>query len=273
MYFSDLTDKEWEILEPLLLQILPKKKRTRPSNWTKREILNGILYQLKNGCNWCDLPKDFPPYSTVYWHYKQWRAAGVLETLMHTLHGQAREQVKKSRSGQRWSSLILKRWKILAMLVWIRRATVSTKQQMASKGISPLIPLGFPSLPIALLPMLQTMWGCLRCWCSTSTTLSRNQSIFPRSLSSLTTVIILTTWLRSWRRCIPRSGRKSGLSFQRNPPNRRRWRKENLDLSRLSLGGWLNDRMLGWSVVKAWWRTLSEHYLMQRPRSTSALLG
>jgi len=67
-YFSDLTDAEWEIFEPLLLGILPKKKQTRPSNWTEREIVNGILYQLKNGCNWCDLLRDFPPYSTVYWH-------------------------------------------------------------------------------------------------------------------------------------------------------------------------------------------------------------
>ena len=55
-YASDLTDAEWNILEPLLLEILPKKKQTRPSNWTKREIVNGILYQLKNGCHWCDLP-------------------------------------------------------------------------------------------------------------------------------------------------------------------------------------------------------------------------
>ncbi|WP_417063940.1 transposase, partial [Nodularia spumigena] len=36
--------------------------------------MDGIFYQLKNGCNWEDLPKDLPPYSTVYWHYKQWRA-------------------------------------------------------------------------------------------------------------------------------------------------------------------------------------------------------
>lgn len=60
-YSSDLTDAEWQILEPLLLQLLPKKKRTRPSNWSKRQILNGILYQLKNGCNWADLPRDLPP--------------------------------------------------------------------------------------------------------------------------------------------------------------------------------------------------------------------
>ena len=90
-YTSSLTDREWEIIEPLL----PKKKRTRPPKWSKREIIDGILYQLKNGCNWVDLPKDLPPYSTVFWHYKHWRKEGVFDTIMATLHGQARLQVKK----------------------------------------------------------------------------------------------------------------------------------------------------------------------------------
>jgi transposase len=91
-YTSNLSDKEWEIIEPLL----PKKKKTRPPEWTKREILNGIFYQLKQGCNWADLPKDLPPYSTVYWYYKQWREAGVLDSLLNALHSQARKQVKKN---------------------------------------------------------------------------------------------------------------------------------------------------------------------------------
>jgi len=96
-YCSSLTDSEWEIIEPILHDILPRKKLTRPCNWTKREILDGIFYQLKNGCNWQDLPKDLPPYSTVYWHYKQWRTHGVIEELMRVLHEQVREQVKKSQ--------------------------------------------------------------------------------------------------------------------------------------------------------------------------------
>jgi transposase len=107
-YSSSLTDAEWEIFEPQLLKILPKKKRTRPWEWTKRAIFDGILYQLKNGCNWEDLPKDLPPYSTVYWHYNQWRSAGVFEELMRVLHEQVREQVKKNRSGQLSSSLTRK---------------------------------------------------------------------------------------------------------------------------------------------------------------------
>jgi transposase len=95
-YSSSLSDKEWEIIEPLL----PQKKQTRPPLWSKRQILDGIFYQLKNGCNWCDLPKDLPPYSTVFWYYKQWRSDGVLDQILDTLHSKVREQAQKNRSGQ-----------------------------------------------------------------------------------------------------------------------------------------------------------------------------
>lgn len=95
-YSSSLTDKEWELIKPLL----PQKKKTRPPRWTKRQILDGIFYQLKNGCNWGDLPKDLPPYSTVFWHYKQWRADGVLEQIMTILHSQVRQHAKKNQNGR-----------------------------------------------------------------------------------------------------------------------------------------------------------------------------
>ena len=102
-YSSSLTDREWEILAPLLPEVLPQKKRTRPLAWSYRQLIDGMLYQLKNGCNWEDLPKEFPPYSTVYWHYKHWRAAGTIEKLMDILHGQVREQVNKKR----WTQLLI----------------------------------------------------------------------------------------------------------------------------------------------------------------------
>jgi transposase len=98
-YSSSLSHKESEILAFLVLEILPQKKQTCPPKWSKREILAGILYHLQNGCNWEDLSKDLPPYSSVYWYYKQWRAAGVIDTLIQTLHQQVREQVKKSLTG------------------------------------------------------------------------------------------------------------------------------------------------------------------------------
>ena len=92
-YSSSLTDKEWVIIEALL----PRKKKTCPTKWSKKEILNGILYQLKNGFIGCDLPKDLPPYLTVFWHYKQWRESGVIDEIRDVLHSHVRQQLKKSQ--------------------------------------------------------------------------------------------------------------------------------------------------------------------------------
>ncbi len=99
-YSTNLSDREWEIIEPLL----PKKKKTKPPTWTKRIILDAVFYQLKNGCNWGDLPKDLPPYSTVYWHYKQWRKAGIITGIMQGLHGRLREKAQKKPE---WTTLII----------------------------------------------------------------------------------------------------------------------------------------------------------------------
>jgi transposase len=57
-----------------------------------------VFYQLKNGCNWSDLPKDLPPYSTVFWHYKHWRKDGVLDEIMDVLHAQVRQYAQKNRN-------------------------------------------------------------------------------------------------------------------------------------------------------------------------------
>jgi len=147
-YSSSLTDNEWEIIAPLL----PQKKRTRPPRWTKREILDGIFYQLKNGCNWGDLPKDLPPYSTVFWHYKHWRAEGVLEQIRDTLHAQVREQVKKNHSGQPYCWLIHKRWETPVTRASSRKGFVSTNAPMASNDIWRSIPWDFPFSRTALKP-------------------------------------------------------------------------------------------------------------------------
>ena len=53
---------------------------------------------------WEDLPLDLPPYSTVYWHYKQWREAGAIEQLMNVLHGQVRSSGEKKA---KWTTLII----------------------------------------------------------------------------------------------------------------------------------------------------------------------
>ena len=179
-YSSSLTDAEWELLEPLLLEVLPPKKKIRPLDWSYRAIIDGILYRLKNGCNWEDLPNDLPPYSTVYWHYKQWREAGTIENLMTVLHERVRAQVKKNRNGPRSSSLTRRQWRIPVMLVWTQKGSAFTKRRMGSSAISPSISLGFPSLPCARQRTDPTMLDWLNCWSKISTIFAQSLWIFPR---------------------------------------------------------------------------------------------
>lgn len=91
-YPSDLTDEEWEIIEPLL----PAGKwGGRPREVDLREILNAIFYVLKTGCQWAMLPHEFPPKSTVYEYYSQWRTSGDWQRIHAALHQQIRAQVHK----------------------------------------------------------------------------------------------------------------------------------------------------------------------------------
>src|ERR671916_1877209 len=91
-YSTDLTDAEWERLE---LHVPPPNKRGRPKTYSSRQVLNAIFYVLKSGCAWRLLPRDFPPWETVYWWFRRWRLEGTFERLNATLRG-----VLRVRSGR-----------------------------------------------------------------------------------------------------------------------------------------------------------------------------
>jgi transposase len=91
LYASNVTDAEWEMIEPLL----PPRKRTCPSRWNKRQIMDGIFYQLKHQCHWADLPKDLPPPGTVFWYFNRWRREGVIEKIMTVLDIPVHPQVEQ----------------------------------------------------------------------------------------------------------------------------------------------------------------------------------
>ncbi len=57
-----------------------------------RELVNGLLYLLRTGCQWRMLPHDLPPWQTVYYHHRKWRVNGVWEQVNRLLHRQARQQ-------------------------------------------------------------------------------------------------------------------------------------------------------------------------------------
>ena len=67
-YKTDITDAQWQILEPL---IPPAKPGGHPRTVNMREVVNGIFYVLRTGCGWEMLPYDLPPYSTVYYYFRR----------------------------------------------------------------------------------------------------------------------------------------------------------------------------------------------------------
>ena len=86
---SDLTDEQWEILQPL---IPPAKQNRggRPRKTNMRAVVNAILYLNRTGCQWQFLPGEFPPKSTVYEYFSQWRDDGTWTKFLTALRERVR---------------------------------------------------------------------------------------------------------------------------------------------------------------------------------------
>ena len=80
-YRTDLTDAQWSLLQPLL--VLPTGGS--PKTTDLREIINGIQYRLKTGCQWDMLPHDFPPEGTIRRYLRYFKETQQFETINNTL--------------------------------------------------------------------------------------------------------------------------------------------------------------------------------------------
>jgi putative transposase len=92
-YPSDLTDPQWSLVKPLI----PVYPGGRPRKTLMRDVVDAVFYILRTGCQWRFLPKDFPPKSTVWGYFDEWRHNGTLELLHDTLRDRIRKQEKPGR--------------------------------------------------------------------------------------------------------------------------------------------------------------------------------
>jgi putative transposase len=93
-YPSDLTDAQWDIIQPLI----PVNQVGRPRIVSMREVLNAIFYQARSGCQWDMLPHDLPAKSTVYDHFAQWRDDGTWQAITDALRQRVRVAAGKQPS-------------------------------------------------------------------------------------------------------------------------------------------------------------------------------
>jgi transposase len=134
----DLTEAQWQVLKPLLT---PKRRpdgRGRP--WRDaRAVLNGILWILRTGAPWHDLPDRYPPYQTCHRRFQQWQRDGTLTRLLHTLAEdlRARGKLDLSETFIDASFSSAKKGALLSARLAAEKAAKSWRSQTAMVFLSP----------------------------------------------------------------------------------------------------------------------------------------
>lgn len=91
-YPTDLKYTEWQLIS----EFFPSNTVGRPQKWEKWQIINGILYVNRTGCQWRMLPVNFPPWRTVYYYYWRWKGDGLWEQINEVLVKQVRKKAGRN---------------------------------------------------------------------------------------------------------------------------------------------------------------------------------
>ena len=92
LYPTDLTDAQWQLMDG---RVPRPKPGGRPARYSRREIINAILYQTRNGCVWRALPHDLPPYRIVFYYFRLWQKDGTWDHIHDALRTKVRLAVGK----------------------------------------------------------------------------------------------------------------------------------------------------------------------------------
>lgn len=76
-YSTDVTDGQWNLMEPFFPAAPTTGRTGRPRQYSYREIVNGILYVLRTACAWDMMPHDLPPWLLCYHYFRKWRKDGT----------------------------------------------------------------------------------------------------------------------------------------------------------------------------------------------------
>jgi len=85
-----MSSKQWQIIKPLLP--LEHGGSGRPIELDMRQVVNAIFYVVRTGCQWKNLPRDYPNYNSVYYHYRKWCRDGTWQAVNEALRQQERQQ-------------------------------------------------------------------------------------------------------------------------------------------------------------------------------------
>ncbi len=93
-YPTDLTDEQWAILAPM---IPAEHSNCRPRQADMREVMNAMIYLVRTGCPWRNIPHDLPAWRTVYYYFSRWRKCGVWKKIHDRIHERVREEKERKK--------------------------------------------------------------------------------------------------------------------------------------------------------------------------------
>ena len=99
-YPTDLKYTEWQLIS----DFFPANHMGRPRKWEMWQIINAILYVVRTGCQWRMMPKDLPPWQTVYGYFRRWKKQGLWERINEALVRTVR--VKNERKPEPSAAII-----------------------------------------------------------------------------------------------------------------------------------------------------------------------
>ena len=94
-YPSDLRDDEWERIKPLVREDVYYGSKGR-SKYSRKEMLNAIFYVVRTGCQWRDIPNDFPPWTAVHSQFIRWKEKRLFEKIHDFLRSSLRKALGRN---------------------------------------------------------------------------------------------------------------------------------------------------------------------------------
>jgi transposase len=135
MYPSDLTDLQWAQLEPLLRRDRGKRHAGgRPRKYELCRVVDALLYVVKTGCQWRQLPANCPPWLSVHQQFRAWRDDGTWERVARALREQGRRSSGRNATP---TVAIIDSQSAKTTGKGGRAATTRARRSRAASGISP----------------------------------------------------------------------------------------------------------------------------------------
>src|ERR1035437_7681291 len=132
---SDLSDAQWARLEPLLRQQRGSRHAGgRPRRHELRRVVDALLYVVKTGCQWRQLPANFPPWKAVHEQFRRWRDAGLWERVGQALREEGRRAAGRNATP---TVAIIDSQSAKSAGKGGRAATTRARKSKAASGISP----------------------------------------------------------------------------------------------------------------------------------------